>query len=340
LPPKPPPIEFQPGVAGRRPTVDDVARLAGVSTATISRALNSPELVAEATIKRVQDAVRATGYVPNLLAGGLASSRSRLVAAIVPEIAGSIFNPMIEAMCEELAAAGYLVLLGLSGRRDEHLARVVPQILARRPDGIILTAEVTDETVRAQLRASGAAIVQTWDLPADPIATAIGFSHDAVGRGLAEFARSRGYRSAHVVTTGLRRALVRLHGFEAAFGGKVTHEVVGDFATLEKGRSALAGFLDGGGKADLILCSADVIAHGVLLEAAARGLKVPGDLAVCGFGGLDFTAATAPPLTTVAIDGRAIGRRAVEVLLDRAAGRPPSQALIDIGYQIIARESA
>lgn len=344
LPPKSPPIEVQPGVVGRRPTVDDVARLAGVSTATISRALNSPELVAEATIERVQAAVRATGYVPNLLAGGLASSRSRLVAAIVPEIAGSIFNPMIEAMCEELAAAGYLVLLGLSGRRDEHLARVVPQILARRPDGIILTAGVADEAVRAQLRASGAAIVQTWDLPDDPIATAIGFSHDSVGRGLAEFARSRGYKSAHVVTTGLRRALIRLRGFEAAFaklGGRpVTHEVMGDHATLEQGRAALARFLDGGGQAELILCSADVIAHGVLLEAAARGLKVPGDLAVCGFGGLDFTAATAPPLTTVAIDGRAIGRKAVELLLDRAAGRAPGQALIDIGYEIVPRESA
>jgi LacI family gluconate utilization system Gnt-I transcriptional repressor len=161
-----------------------------------------------------------------------------------------------------------------------------------------------------------------------------------VGRGLAEFARARGYRSAHVVTTGLRRALVRMHGFEAAFGGPVTYEVVGDFASLEQGRAALAGFLDGGGDADLILCSADVIAHGVLLEAAARGLAVPKDLAVCGFGGLDFTAATAPPLTTVAIDGRAIGRKSVELLLDRAAGRAPAQPLIDIGYQIIARESA
>ncbi|CAM3860819.1 LacI family transcriptional regulator, gluconate utilization system Gnt-I transcriptional repressor [Ectopseudomonas alcaliphila] len=101
------------------PTLIDVARVAGVSPITVSRALGRPEVVTDATRKRVLEAVRATGYVPNLAAGSLASSRSRLVAIFLPTIANSIFADTVQALTDRLAAAGYQTLLGLTGYSPE-----------------------------------------------------------------------------------------------------------------------------------------------------------------------------------------------------------------------------
>src|SRR5690606_30824742 len=121
------------------PTLIDVARVAGVSPITVSRALGRPEVVADKTRRRVLDAVRATGYVPNLAAGALASSRSRLVAIMLPTIANSIFSDTVQALTERWAQAGYQTLLGLTGYAAEQEEALLSALLGRRPDAIVLT---------------------------------------------------------------------------------------------------------------------------------------------------------------------------------------------------------
>ena len=325
-------------------TLEHVARLAGVSTATISRTLNTPQMVSAATRARVDAAIAKTGYVPNLLAGGLASKRSRLVAVLVPSIATSLFNETIEAMSLALASAGYLVVLGLTGYDPQAMDRAVNSLLAHRPDALILTSAPTDPAIRRRLRQAALTVIETWDLPRVPVDIAIGFSHRQAGRGLADFVFERGYRRPLFMTHALARGKARMEGFLERWRElklpkpRLAVSALAPF--MIDGRAQLAQFLDQGGEADVVLCSSDRVAGGVLAEAAARGLKVPGALAVIGFGASDSAALAVPALTSVRIDGAEIGRRAAEVLIRRAHGSEPTQRRIDVGFEILRRETA
>src|SRR6187431_1857170 len=136
----------------RVPRLDEVAERAGVSSATVSRYLNNPRIVATATGVRIQAAIEEMGYLPNLNAGALATSRSRMIAALVPDIAQSIFNDTVEAMIEELASDGNSVMLALTGADNAGLTREINMALARRVDAIILTGIVSEPETRQRLR--------------------------------------------------------------------------------------------------------------------------------------------------------------------------------------------
>ncbi|HEX3837746.1 MAG TPA: LacI family DNA-binding transcriptional regulator [Steroidobacteraceae bacterium] len=330
--------------AARAPTLEDVARVAGVSTATISRTLNNAEQVTAHTRERVRLAIAKTGYVPNLLAGGLASKRSRLVAALVPSIATSLFNETIESMSLALSAAGYQVVLGLTGYEPEGMSRAVISLLSHRPDALILTGAPTDPLVRRHLRAARVTVIETWDLPRTPVDLAIGFSHRQAGRALADFVVKQGYRRPLIMTHDLARGRARMEGFLERWREQHLPEPICDIAAVTPfaidGRARLRAFLKSGGRADVVLCSSDRLAWAVLSEATARGLKVPQNLAVIGFGASDSSALAVPALTSVRIDGAQIGRRAAEALILRTRGLEPPARRIDIGFEILARDTA
>lgn len=199
----------------RRPrsvTVSDVARLAGVSAMTVSRAVNTPEQVPVATLKKVQDAVAKTGYVPNLLAGGLRSNKSRLVAALVPTLAGPVFMETIQALTAALAENGYQLMLGQSGYAGSREDDLLGAIIGRRPDGIVLTGIMHSIEGRRRLLAAGIPVVETWDLTPTPIDMLVGFSHTEVGRSVCDYLHSRGRRRLAVMggTTSARSVAIRL----------------------------------------------------------------------------------------------------------------------------------
>src|SRR5215469_6775502 len=120
-------------------TLHDVARLAGVAPITASRAVNTPSQVSKEVLEKVRDAIARTGYVPNRLAGGLASARSRLVAAVVPTISGPVFQNTVQALTQTLADSGYQLMLGQSGYENNREDALLDAIIGRRPDGIVLT---------------------------------------------------------------------------------------------------------------------------------------------------------------------------------------------------------
>ncbi len=165
-------------------TIGDVSRVAGVAPITVSRALNTPASVSPATLQRVQEAVAQTGYVPNLLAGGLASNRSRLVAAVVPTLDGPVFLETIRSLTEALAEAGCQLMLGQSGYTDSREDALIDAIIGRRPEGIVLTGTRHSSAVRRRLGACGIPIVETWDLTDSPIDMVVGFSHTDAGAAL------------------------------------------------------------------------------------------------------------------------------------------------------------
>lgn len=324
-------------------TLRDVAKLAGVAPITASRALNTPDQVSGDMLKKVKEAVERTGYVPNRMAGGLASARSRLVAAIVPSTVISVFNETIESLNGTLFDAGYQLMLGQSGYSPAREEMLLEAVIGRRPDGIFITGIMPPGKARARLLASGIPVVETWDLTPTPVDMVVGFSHAQIGHDVARFFMKKGRHNFAIVRAEDERADRRTRAFiEAVKGqgmGDVHVENVGALRTLRSGRDAMAKILMAMPKVDAIFCSSDLLAMGVLTEARARHISVPDRLSVMGFGDVPFVADMIPALSTVRINGAQIGLIAARCLMDRAEGRPVSQPIVDVGFSIIERDS-
>jgi LacI family gluconate utilization system Gnt-I transcriptional repressor len=325
-------------------TLADVAKLAGVSPITVSRALNSPGQLTAQTLARVRDAVARSGYVPNRVAGGLASNRSRLVAALVPTIASPMFLETVQSLTEELDAAGYQLMLGQSSYDIEREDALLDALIGRRPDGIVITGIMHSSHARRRLAAAGIPIVETWDLTPTPIDMLVGFSHGKVGAAVADYLQYRGSRHPAIVSADDPRAGLRRQGFEESAArhglGPVPAELVATPTTMGAGRRAFGRLLEKHPETDAVFCSSDILALGVLIEAQARGIAIPGRIRVFGFGDHNIAADAHPALSTVRIDGTAVGRQAARFIIDRAAGRPIPQRVVDLGFKLVARASA
>lgn len=334
--------------AGGRPdaTLRDVGRVAGVSAMTASRALRRPDLVAPETARRVRDAVRRLAYVPNRLAGGLSSRRSFLVVAVVPSTLNPTFAELVHALQSELLRHGYQLFLGLSdyaARREDEL---VDAIVGHRPDGIVLTGVVHTPELRRRLERARIPVVETWDLAPRPIDMLVGFSNEGVGRAAAAYLLDRGRRHPALVMADDQRARTRRAAFLRALadrGVPLAAEVeVRAPSSAGDGREALGRLLRADPAVDAVFCSSDQLAMGVLFEAAARGIAVPGRLAVMGFGNAPISAHTHPALTTVEVDGARIGAEAARLLVERLSGvrrrrRPGRSRVLDVGFTIVSR---
>lgn len=324
-------------------TLTDVAKIAGVSPITVSRVVNRPDLVRPATVEHVQRVIARTGYVPNLLAGGLASRRSRLVAAIVPTVTNSIFVETIQSLTDALWAARYQVVLAMTGYASREDA-LVTAILSRRPDAMFIVGVNHSPESRRRILAARIPVVEAWDLTSSPLDMVVGFSHEEVGAAVADYLVGKGHRRIATVWADDERATRRRQGFLAALARHGLAEVGTSIApapsTLRGGRQGLAALLARGVAPDAVACSSDAFAHGVLAEAQARGLAVPSRLAVIGFGDLEFAADTVPALTTVRIDRSGIGRIAAEALLERIEGRGRREKVVDVGFEIVERATA
>ncbi|EIK96163.1 lacI family transcriptional regulator [Pseudomonas sp. M47T1] len=328
-------------------TLSDVARLAGVAPMTVSRCLNQPDTVRSATRLKVQRAIEQTGYVQNRLAGALRSSRSRLVAVVMPMVTNPIFSDTFQAINDRLARDGYQVLLGVSGYEREHEQELLEVILSRRPDGIILTGTLHTTASRTRLRAARVPVVETWDLTPEPIDMLVGFSHEQAGRAVALQLLAQGYRRFALVAVDDPRGLRRAESFTRTLAEQgvvdVRRQVFPGTPTLAMGRLGLSALLDEhtdqSGAPLAVVCTSDTIAHGVLTEAAARGIRVPQHLAVMGFGDMSFAAHTFPALSTVRIDGALMGDTAAQMLLERLQGQGSAGGVRDIGFTLVQRGS-
>ncbi|TFW31512.1 LacI family DNA-binding transcriptional regulator [Duganella callida] len=329
-------------------TLRDVAALAGVAPITASRALNTPSAVSEPILQRVRQAVEQTGYVPNMLAGGLASSKSRLVAAVVPTISGNVFLEVVQSLTASLAAYGYQLMLGQSGYENSREDELLEAIIGRRPDGVVLTGIMHSATGRQRLLASGIPVVETWDLTDNPIDMLIGFSHEEVGQAVARYLHGRGKRRVATLGADDQRARRRMQAFsDTAIALGMAHP--GETAVAGQrvpaptnvglGRAGLRELLARHPDIDALFCSSDTVALGVLTEAQAQGVQVPRQLAVVGMGDLGFARDLYPALTTVRIDGARIGATAARFIVERSQGSRMREGVVDIGFSIVERES-
>jgi LacI family gluconate utilization system Gnt-I transcriptional repressor len=235
-------------------------------------------------------------------------------------------------------------MLGQSGYDATREDALLDAIIGRRPDGVIITGVMHSTQARRRLAAAGIPIVETWDLTPTPIDMLVGFSHEKAGAAVAEYLAYREVKRPAILSADDYRAGLRRKGFVEAAARRgytdVPVHLVPTPTTLGSGRRALADALDADPRIDAVFCSSDVLAIGALTEAQARGRPVPQDLRVFGFGDLDFAAFTYPALSTVRIDGTAIGRQAAQFVIDRVAGHPIEKRIVDLGFKLIARASA
>jgi LacI family gluconate utilization system Gnt-I transcriptional repressor len=322
--------------------ITDVAAAAGVAPMTVSRVLNTPERVSAATAERVRAAIERLGYVPNLIAGGLSSRRSRMIAAIVPTIASPMFSVPVQNFTDVLAQHGYHVMLGLSGYGADGEDALIRAVLTRRPDGLMLTGANHSPAVRRLLQDAGVPVVEIWDASEAPTDMLVGFDHAQLGAQVADFFAAAGHTDYVMLAAGDPRAAARREGFVrrvAQHGGRILAErTLPAPSGIGDGRAALREIAPLLGARTALFGSSDLVAFGVMTEARVLGIAVPERLAVCGFGDFDISRTSEPPFTTVAVDGAEMGRIAAEHLIARMNGRGATPRVL-LASRIIVRGS-
>jgi LacI family transcriptional regulator, gluconate utilization system Gnt-I transcriptional repressor len=329
-----------------RARMADVASLADVSMITVSRALRTPDRVAKPTRERIEAAMRQVGYVPDLVAASLASRRSRVVAMVVPTIASSIFSDTVQGMADLLRRRGYQLIIGEGSYDQVQTDSVVEALLGRRPDGLILTGSRHPERARRLIRDSRIPVVETWELPGKPIDSAVGFSNRGALRAMAETMVEAGYRHIAFIgpTQGDTRAWQRRQGYADAMArhGRpaILVETPQPPSLMQHGAEAIARLAVQHPEVDAACFTSDGLAIGALFECHRRGWAVPGRLAIAGFGDFELAAAASPALTTVVVPRYRIGEEAGRLILGRIEGEIAPGHAIDLGFEIIRRESA
>lgn len=329
---------------GDRVTMAAVGRIAGVSQVTVSRALSEPDKVSAETLRRIRQAIEQTGFVPNAIAGALASQRSRLISALVPSLTNVVYSSFVTTFSDRLRGAGYQLLLSETGFEAEEEEKAIASHLSRRPDAILLTGIHHSAQARRMLLGADIPVVEVWDITDTPIDMCVGFSHGEASRAVADYARKKGYPRAATVTANDERAHRRRDAFSARFaalGGEpvAAHDCAGP-ASISSGRAALADLIDSRNfTRGVIFCSSDALAQGLLIEAQVRGVAVPGDIAVIGFGDQEFAAHLEPALTTVRVDRDRLGKEAADTILARLGGGEKGHLVVDLGFEIVTRRS-
>ena len=327
-------------------TMSDIARHAGVSPMTVSRALREPSTVSEKMRRKVEAAVREHGYLPNRIAGSLSSKRSNIVGLIVPSIRNSLYASMVQAISDVLRANGFHLMIANSGHRLDDEEALVSAFLAQRVCGLILHNTTHTRQLRELVRKTGVPVIETGNLPPEPLDMAVSYSNFEAARAMTAHLGRLGYRKIGFVTLPLRdndRSRERRRGYFAALKEMglpvdpgLVLEAAGGFA---EGADAIVRLIQTHPGLDAAFFAGDVLAVGALLECQRRGWAVPKRVAIASFDDLDLLRYAVPAVTTLRIPRDEIGRRSAELLVNRLLGAAPERIKIDLGFEIVQRDS-
>ncbi|MEM9603576.1 MAG: LacI family DNA-binding transcriptional regulator [Pseudomonadota bacterium] len=309
------------------PTLEDVARLAAVSTATVSRCLNAPERVAERTRERIESAIETLGYTPNFGARALVMRRTGIVGAVIPTLSSAIFSQAIQAFQQELDRLGFTLILASSDSDRDTEARQIRALIARGVDGLFLVGAERDESVYHFMRQRQTPYVIGWTTEVSPGQCCVGFDNAAAMARLTERALALGHRRFGVISAPLvhnDRARARVAGVRDTLARHGLPETALQVAEvpyeIDAAGQAFDRLLAASPQPSIVMCGNDVQAAGALRRAQARGLSVPGDLSITGFDNLEHAELVEPGITTVAVPHVEMGKRAASALAAQVAG--------------------
>jgi LacI family transcriptional regulator len=336
------------GVTTKRrtaPTLHDVARRAGVSTATVSRALNAPALVTDATRELVLRTVDELGYTPHFGGRALVSNRSNTIGAVIPTMDNAIFARGLQAFQETLAAEGLTLLVASSGYDMDREFEQIRALVSRGIDGLLLIGVERAAKCYAFLDRRRIPYVLTWNYRAGGKACFVGFDNRQAARSMARAVIERGHRRIAMIagiTASNDRASDRVEGVrvaldEAGLSGR-DMPIVEEVYSLGGGRRACARLLARTPRPTALICGNDVLAVGAIIEAKALGLRVPADVSVTGFDDIDLAEVSEPRLTTVHVPHRRMGEAAARVLLAARDGDAGGEG-VALQTRLVVRES-
>ena len=325
-------------------SIRDVARVAGVSTATVSHVVNKTRFVSEEVRARVLEAVEQCGYYPNAHARSLASGRSQTLGLLISDISNPFFPELVKAIETAAFERGYDVILSNTNYDPERTSRYVRRLIGRKVAGVaLMTSELDAELVAELARREvsvvfldlGESGVHMSNLRVDYEAGIEEAIRHLAGLGHVEIAFVSG--PAH-----LRSAARRLEAFRASLRRHLPSAPEriwqGDFK-LSGGREAARGMLESGELPTAVVAANDLMAMGAMAEFRAAGLQLPQEVSVVGFDDIAFAALCEPPLTTVCLPRAELGRRAVEALLETINHPEQLGTEIDIPTHLVTRGS-
>jgi LacI family gluconate utilization system Gnt-I transcriptional repressor len=312
----------------KRPlTLRDVSEASGVSEMTVSRVLRNKGDVSAATRQKVQDAAKRLGYVPNKIAGALASSRVNLVAVIIPSLGNMVFPEVLAGISEVLEGTDLQPVVGVTDYLPEKEEKVLFEMLSWRPSGVIIAGLEHSEASRAMLRQAGIPVVEIMDTDGEPIDTCVGISHRRAGRKMAEEIIAAGYKKIGFMGTKMpldHRARKRFEGFTrtlAKAGIEIAdQEFYSGGSALAKGREMTAKMIARSPDLDFLYYSNDMIGAGGLLYLLEQGVDIPGQIGLAAFNGVELLDGLPRQLATMDACRREIGVKAAQIIVARNLG--------------------
>lgn len=328
-----------------RATLEQVAAMAGVSIMTASRALSQPQMVSEATRVKVEGAVAELGYVPNRAARALASAQSHVIVVLVPSLSNAVFTAVLEGIHDAVAPGQYQLLIGNTHYSQAEEERLLRTYLQSSPDGILLSSQTHSPAVARMLDASRVPAVSMMDLSDDPHKLSVGFSQFEAGMAMTRHLLDKGYRRIGFIGAQLdERTLRRADGYraamvEAGLADPRLELMVPDRSTIALGADLMGRMMAAMPDCDAVFCCNDDLAHGAVFHCQRHGVRIPQDIAVCGFNDLPASAWMMPSLTTIDTPRYRIGFEAAGLLLQVIKGQAPERTRIDLGFTLRERES-
>lgn len=327
----------------RTPTVKDVARLAGTSPITVSRALSQPDKVAPATRARIEQAIRRTGYIRNLSASVLVSRRSHVIGVITPTLTTSIFGQTLQGLADVLRPHSYELLITDTQYSPVNARAAATALIARQVDAIVHIGAIEDAATRTLIRRQAMPVVETWDVPTKPLQFVVGISNKEAGELVAAHFLSTRRRGIAFIGSNDPRAVARMKGFVGRLvqaGVKASTFLSGDQPSFGLGRTLLQKALAAGPDLHAVFCASDILAVGALLEAQHCGLRIPEDLAIVGLGDLEIAGHTSPALSTIHVPAYEIGTQAASMLLASLEQRKPAARVVKLPIELVVRQSS
>ena len=310
----------------RRPlTLRDVSEASGVSEMTVSRVLRNRGDVSDATREKVLQAAKALGYVPNKIAGALASQRVNLVAVIIPSLSNLVFPKVLSSVSDELEDTGLQPVVGVTNYSPEKEEQVLYEMLSWRPSGVIIAGVEHTPASRAMLQNAGIPVVEIMDVDGEGIDSVVGISHRRAGLHMAEAIIAAGYRKIGFLGTKMpedHRARKRLEGFKEGLAKAGIELADTEFyaggSALAKGREMTETMLKRSPDLDFLYYSNDMIGAGGLLWCLDHGIDVPGKMGLAGFNGLELLDGLSVRLATMNACRAEIGRKAAQIISGRS----------------------
>lgn len=327
--------------------LEEVAAAAGVSIITVSRCISNPGRVSNRTREHVLQIASAMGYVPNLVASSLASSRSKVIGVVVPTIANPIHGMVLQGVSDILEPAGYQLLLGNSHFHRKNELELVRTFIGHRVDGILLTGKDHAVECAELIRRSNTPVVEMFDYNPNPLDLSVGSSNFDAGASLGRYLVYRGRKClAYVGHTGVddSRMMARLEGMRAACAEQrvpapIHYEISSDPGT-GSGGEVLGTIVREAPDTEAVVFAGHQVAVGAIRYAIDVGIQVPEQIAIAGFGESPIARWISPTLTTVRFPVRETGVEAGRLMLERLQGRMPGQKAVRLGFEILSRESA